>query len=451
MVIVRSVLLLALAAAGCLGKPPLPVDDPEDGGTDGPDGDAAGCPAGTTPLPSDLVVRPIAEVADFDPGAGNTNDDLLVWGRDRNGLGEPHAYLIAGRDPMNLDCFDRAFPFPGTEPIDLWVGEVTGDGNPDLVMLGRDDGSSNDYPIHLYVGLPTGGVGPSAQVRSGDQKVYNAGTGNLGGSLGAPQPGYVVGWTSTTAREVVFGGLHEPLGSLEHSSSLQPPVLVRNQTTNPTEALGVDAIQDVVVHTGSNPQQLIAFTQEAVFTFSHTQRTAEGSHFEPIGQAALTDPRARSIRHRRALVAGQTIVATESATGFDLVRVSDTGSPSVLELQAPDVIDESINRHDLALAQIDDDTDLDLVALVSTSSTAMLWVYPKLTFGPAVTAQSPISLSLPLGTNILAVGDFDGSAATPDQILALTSSVSSRLGSCYQVLPGSPTPCIAACGSTSCP
>jgi hypothetical protein len=59
--------------------------------------------------------------------------------------------------------------------------------------------------------------------------------------------------------------------------------------------------------------------------------------------------------------------------------------------------------------------------------------------------------TLPLTSNFLAVGDFDGTAATPDTILVLSTTANRSIGICRHVVPNITGPCIVACDVTTCP
>ena len=57
-----------------------------------------------------------------------------------------------------------------------------------------------------------------------------------------------------------------------------------------------------------------------------------------------------------------------------------------------------------------------------------------------------MTVTIPIGYHMLAVGDFDGNPATPDQILVLSATISEVPAKCYELLTG----CLAVCGVGHC-
>ena len=65
--------------------------------------------------------------------------------------------------------------------------------------------------------------------------------------------------------------------------------------------------------------------------------------------------------------------------------------------------------------------------------------------------EAPALTTTNIVGNTLAVGDFDGSNSTPDQILVIDRPRgTSTIGACYQVIRPQATSCIARCGETTC-
>jgi hypothetical protein len=153
------------------------------------------------------------------------------------------------------------------------------------------------------------------------------------------------------------------------------------------------------------------------------------------------------VRFLKQPIATKTIAVTEANDGdFDLIRVDHAGPPDVL------LFDAQIDRmdvRDLALAYADADAEPDLMVLAETATGTELTVFLDLVFTDPATSKVPIKATLPSGRNLLAVGNFDGNAATPEQIFAL--STTGAVVGCYHVVPGAPQSCIVTCDLSACP
>lgn len=441
---------LVLGLGACLGKPSAPAGTsdampPPDGMMPDDAPDAAFCPAGMTPLPPNLLLRRIARVASN--GANDTNDDVFVWGRTDNGNGTSAAYLVRGREPMELRCYDRAFTF-GTssiEIVDTWFGDLSRDSNPDLLLLARDDGPNNNYLINLYPGISGGGVEALPIERAASRTTFSS---SIGGSLFTPFPAYITAWTSSTEAGVVFGGIHAPYGALVYDSD-QSTILTPMPTQEGSMGLQFDsrAVQDMIRYTGSDPNRLLVVTNKHVYVIEHDEGSADA--FTKIGSTTeLTNDLQRFVRPWRQLYGNNELVAvTQDNGGFDIITYDGT-TTRVRRLAGGNELDGG-TFEDLAFGNLDGDTSLDLVALVSNNSAAKLVIYRNLVFGTnTVTSASAKFITLPKSHNILAVGDFDGDATTPDSILALQTSVTGPLGRCVHFVAESA--CLAECGSTTC-
>src|SRR4051812_7263194 len=151
---------LAIALTGCLGKPPFPIADAGDGDAGDASGDAAGACAGRSAFPADLLLRRVAEVGDIDRRDQGTADDVVVIGRLGNGSGQAFAYVLQGHPQLTGQCYDRSYAFlfdHDIEPIDMWLGDASGDAMPDLLLMGRDTTTSpGTIETILYAGDVTG-------------------------------------------------------------------------------------------------------------------------------------------------------------------------------------------------------------------------------------------------------------------------------------------------------
>ncbi|MCX5742233.1 MAG: hypothetical protein NT062_07035 [Proteobacteria bacterium] len=189
-------LILVVVLAGCLSKPSLYVDAGHDGvssadaiGIDTPIG-PPGC-TGRTAFPAGLVLRG-ATVGDLDRRTGgNLADDILVWGRE-NGTGDAHVYLMSGHPEMTGTCYDDRFDFvqAAVDPIDVWIGEVTGDTDPDMLMLANEDAGMGTEII-LRAGDAMGF--PTTEVTSTTLPTGGLFQTPWGGTLASPLPAFVTG------------------------------------------------------------------------------------------------------------------------------------------------------------------------------------------------------------------------------------------------------------------
>ncbi|MDX2089232.1 MAG: hypothetical protein SFX73_15355 [Kofleriaceae bacterium] len=444
-------LALALALGACLDKPSAPAGTTDaapmfDMPADADLVDASFCPPGATPLPADLLLRRISRIGNYD---NDTNDDVFVWGRTQSGQGTSAAYLVRGREPMELRCYDRAFAFTGNavEILDTWFGDLTRDSSSDLLLFARDDGPNNAYLTHLYPGLPAGGVAGTPDERAGSKNTFSS---PIGSSLFDPYPAYIAGWTSTEEAGVVFGGINAPYGALVFDSGLntiQAPMVMQDMATGNGMFFSSEAVQDMIPYNNTDPHRFLVVTNANVDIMAHVAGTP--ATFEKLGgRTALSDNLPRFVRAWRHLYGNSELVAaTQASGGFDIITYDGT-APRVRRLQAGSELDGRTHE-DIAFGNLDGDTSLDLVALVSNNSAAQLIVYRNLVFGTdTITATAPRSITLPKSHNILAVGDFDGNASTPDTILALQTGVNGSLGRCLHFVVANA--CLAECSAT-CP
>ncbi|MEO8699294.1 MAG: VCBS repeat-containing protein [Kofleriaceae bacterium] len=420
---------LTCLLAGCLGKPAAPAAD------DAVDAPTTGCPAGTTAYPSELVIRSQTMIADLD---GNGREDLVLWGREAGGTGRASVFVALSREPLVFGCYDLALPLGNVEPLDVWAGDVTGDGNADLVVAMRD---ATTYPIHLYRGSGGGVIEPVPDIQAPIAAQYGS---NVGGMLTDSLPVFVLPYRDA-GTEVIFGGLNEPFAGLLVTTTLEHDVLVRDDAT-PAGALTAGQYEELGVQ-GTDPQRLIAFGNSEVFALANVARDAGTSRFQHTGQTMLHGPGPQAVRFLREPLDMAMLAVTEANEGdFDLVRVEATGPPEVMLFPA-DI--DRMNVRDLALANVDDSPGVDFVVLAQTSVNMQLTVFRDLVLADPASAKVAIQASLPLAANLLAVGNFDGEASTPDQILVL--STTGATATCHHVVAGAPQACVVPCDVAECP
>ena len=444
--------IVAILAGGCLSKPALHVDAGHL--DDGREGDVAvidaapapGC-IGRTPFPANLVLRHIATVGDLDRRSGA--DDIVVWGRESNGTGAAHVYLMSGHPEMTGTCYDERYDFlqAAVEPVDVWIGDTTGDAHPDLVMLGTEDGSQVTEII-VRAGDATTGL-PSTPAASTTIPVDNRFQTPWGGTLTSWLPAFITAWQATpsTPGRIFAGGVYFNPASIQVSvSSGQPtlgPILAAEATgqTHLTE-LGV---QDVYIHAGT-PEQPIMLTQTELFRLSHNTDGGTIAEFDRLGMTALPGGSAqRGVRFaKRPIDGGSLGLEYDANSGLQAIQIIGTANePAVFkQLEVP-----SNFPLDFAIASLDGNARPDIVVLKPDAAgvSQFLTVYPNFTLSP-FHVDSAQTVAIPPGYHMLAVGDFDGNPATPDQILVLSGTISEIPAKCFELQPA----CLAVCGVGHC-
>ncbi|MGE0401664.1 MAG: hypothetical protein AB7T06_33490 [Kofleriaceae bacterium] len=412
--------------------------------------DGGGC---ANPLPSDLVVRRLARVADMN---GDAADDILVWGRLASGNGVASAYLILGGQPLQLSCFDRQFTFGAStaiELIDAWVGDITTDAVPDLLLFARDDSPAAEYLVHFYEGT-TGGFETTPQVVRASKTNFQS---TIGGSLANPTPGYVIAW-SGASREVVFGGSEEQIGGFElNTNNVLLDAKTLRQDMGGSQPLGLSGIEDLGVHYGSSPQEIVVVLAGSVQVIRHTGVRDQFETFYDFQAtpANLTNSQPKFARfYPESLGNSETLaVAPVEQVGYDVITYDRAGGIVVRLISASS---DAAGRtmQDLIFEFVGGEPDMiDLVAMLESNTASELVVYPDVDLdNPTIATPSPVKLTLARGTNALAIGNFDGNAATPEQIVAFSTSPGGTLGACYQYVSASPLPCLKPCGAAAtCP
>lgn len=435
--------VVAVALAGCLGKPAVPIAGGGDGGVDASGDGGAGC----TPLPSGLVVRQFAKVVNLDASGGSATDDLIVLGREASLQGA--AYLVRGSPTLDLTCYARRFPLDGltVEPLDVTAVDVTRDGHVDLLLLGRDDGPEANYQVHLYEGQADGTLEATPQIVEIPKTFF--GIPDFGGSLTSPEPAYIDAWTSGLNSEVVLGSLYELATLYFNTSTGQLPSAAA--AFDGGGLVAMDYIQNIAVDPTASTR-LIFVSQGVAQVFERQAPASPPSMFTRTGEAMLTTPALpRSARFARAPVAAAALGATTQPDGFDLIRTDVAGAVTVGRL--PMVIPGNYVPEDLAFGDVNGNGIIDLVALFRTNSAPEVVIHLDLglDFMTGPSSAATVRRTIGAGSNVLAVGDFDGQPATPDQVLALTTAIDGDLGACYHVVAGSPAACLVACGDTACP
>jgi hypothetical protein len=278
---VMSRMWIPILLAGCLGKPAAPGAGVGDDANS--DGAGNGCPAGAMPFPSDLVLRPQTAIADLDRDG---DDDVFVWGRETNGNGRASVFGVLGREPLALGCYDLALPLGDVEPLDVWVGEATGDANPDVLVASR---AQDTYPIHLYRGLAGGGVDPIPDIQAPLASIYGTA---VGGTLANPEPVFVVAYAVNGVTEVIFGGLNEPYAGLRVTAGLEHDVFVRDNGA-PPGALELGQLEELVVQGPGDPQRLLAVAVSDVVALDNVARDAGSTRFRAALRCRCTVPARR--------------------------------------------------------------------------------------------------------------------------------------------------------------
>jgi hypothetical protein len=451
-------LALAISALGCLGKPPFPLAD---AGADAepdamlPPDAAPGC-VGRTSFPADLRLRRLSEVGDIDRRDNGTGDDVVVIGRVGNAMGQAFAYVLQGHPGMTGTCYDRSYPFQQThdvEPIDIWLGEASGDALPDLLLMGREtDRNPTEIEIVLYAGDDT------RQPVTKKVMTFPLATpfqNEWGGSVLSPEPAYLVAWARSTApiRHVFAGGLYfDPAtiaitpNPLDFGSVLnaRPPPPVGD--TNPITA---QAVQEANVHAVGDPQEVVMLVQDAVFRVRKID-DGTGRSYETGGSTPVGSPGQRYARFAKQPVDIGGVMTTIGATqrspfGYYIMRIDGPFAkpPTVQEFQTGPDPSGSI---DIAIAFVDANPAPDFIGLTIDDMDVVLQVSPNLDFTLAqVRADSLVERRITnAATNdygILAVGDFDGVASTPDQILMISSAPGVNPALCFQLTAGQLVPC----------
>jgi hypothetical protein len=450
---------LALVATGCLSKPAAPIDGGAQDTQDAADGslnpDAAGACIGRTALPADLVLRNVA-VYDVDQRDQGSADDVLVWGRVGNGTGQAFAYLMSGHPQMTGNCYDRRFEFlnpADVEPIAAWMGEITGDTSPDVLLLGTETQAGNKREeIVLYAGDAT--QVPVTQVSIG-VPFGNEFFTPWGNTLAEPYPSFVVGWKQTAAptHHVFTGGLYPNPATIEVTTNpvnFGSALAAQNPSADPITPA---AVQNVFVHPDSVRDELIMITQSDVLRVQFTN-AGDGKTFVVNGTAALAPPGQRSARFARRPVSIEGTTASLGLTqidsgGYQLIRVAGApATPPTIDVFATATL--PAQSRDMAIAFIDGDPRPDLVALVADATPGtVLQVYANLNFTqtpPGSGAMRSVRLTDIDQTagaphyNFMAIGDFDGAGGMADQILVMSAAPGLLPTKCY-VLTSVLTPC----------
>ena len=446
----------AVLASGCLSKPAIPVDGGPSDAQDAQDGpmftDAAPACAGRTSFAADTILRRNVEVLDLDRRDGGNADDIVVWGRE--GVNGPaYAYILSGHPQMTGTCYDRRVPFlnaSDVDPVDVFVGEMTGDAHPDLLMLGVET-QQNDprHEVILYPGDPTALV---ASTPASIRLPFGLGfQGPWGGNIVNHQPVFVLGWKQTAQPQFhAFAG-----GLYWHPATIAVTPSPLNFTSGLPATLAGDmpitmsAVQEVAVHTVPDPDELVFVVANDVFRVRYID-DASGHTFEIGGTAAIGSPGMRYARFARRPIdiAGipTTLGITQHGTsGFQLLRIGGAFStaPIVDHMQTPAGF---ADQAELAIGFTDANPAPDVVALIRDGSPGtLLQVHSNINF-----MQSPVAAmtfrELRLGDtgadryNILAVGDFDGPGGLPDQIMVMSNAPAALPAKCY-VLSGTIVPC----------
>jgi hypothetical protein len=454
-----SACAFALGAIGCLGKPPFPltdaaVDPDAQDATLMPDA-APGC-AGRMTFPADLKLRRLSEVGDIDRRDNGTGDDVVVIGRVGNGIGQAFAYLMQGHPGLTGQCYDRSYPLQQThdnEPIDMWLGDASGDGLPDLLLMGREtDRNPTEIELVLYAG--------DASRQPATKKVLNFPLSTpfqneWGGTVTSPEPAYLVVWGRSAPaplRHVFAGGLYYDPATI---SLTQPPLAfgsvlgARPPPPGDTNPITFQAVQEAHVHAVGDPQEVVMLVQDAVFRLRKMD-DGTGRSYETGGSTPVGTPGQRYARFARRPVDIGGVMTTIGATqrspfGYFIMRVDGPFSkaPTVQDfLTGPDP-SGSIG---IAIAFVDADPAPDFIGLTIDDMDVVLQVSPNLDFTlPSVRADSLVELRLTGAATddygILAVGDFDGVASTPDQLLVMSSSPGTHPAKCFQLTAGALVPC----------
>jgi len=450
-------LAIGIAATGCLGKPSVPTET-----HDAPLGDIGYDVASDayqytcTPIPSDFKIRVAPTIANVDRRDGSSAEDIVIWGRVTSSSA-PLAYLIPGRTAFDPICYDRAFEFSTSQllPLDVWVGEVTGDAYPDLAMYGRQTVAAGpQHEIRVFPGEATGTVSQTPLVRT-----FPTGSpfDNWGGfDDDTQEPVYMAATTLTGATpgsELFLGGLYNSKAAILVSPGPSlGSTMVASDTTN-SALIGGDPVQDVFEFASGNPSQLVLVSQGFVTRVqSNGVRVSGNSQYAIKNSSPLASTQRRAVRFSREPLTGTggTLfgVTLDGAAGYTIIQVMGTGSePTVMAPLATTVIDPYATV-DMALGNLDTDPKLELVAITDdTPSPPLLRAYTNL----MINGADPVGYgfiheaTLPADYTILAVGDFDGLSSTPPQIVVFPAVVG-KLPLCYQLV----GTCFKACGSSTC-
>lgn len=448
-------LALVLGSLGCLGKPAFPLADA--GSEDDADPDATALPdaapacIGRTSFPADLQIRRIAEVGDIDRRDNGTADDVVIIGRTGNGAGQAFAYLLQGHPQFTAQCYDRAYPFfqnHDVEPVDVWVGEASGDSLPDLLLLGRDTDvvPSEGMEVVLYAGDATRQPADRVVVTF---PLMNPFQNPWGKTMDAPEPVYVMAWASSAPpiRHVFAGSLYPAQASIGVTSNPLAFGTVRGAAQPNDSPITSLPVQDVALHAVGDPQELVVFLTDAVFRIRHTPSTS-GAAYEIGGTAALS-PTQRYARFARRPVDIGGVMTSIGATprppfGYQIIRVAGdfATAPSVKDFTlGPD----PSNSRDMAIGFVDSDARPDFIGLTAEGADLVLQVSTNMDFSQAdVRADQVVELrmaSLATAYGILAIGDFDGVASTADQILVVSTLPGVNPTKCFELRGGALVTC----------
>lgn len=436
--------VVAVFLAGCLGKPGFTsTGSDSDGGVhiDGAPNPACG----------DRKTFPIDLFFDGPPRIGDVNgdgrDDLIVYGH-TNDVQNATAYLMLGTDELDLTCYDQAFTFKVPAAIlDVWIGDVTGDGHPDIAMFGRTgEGGGIVYQLRLVPSTSTAGAfGAPFDTTIGANRMYAEVQG------GAPR--FITGFLKDGVGHLIFGGLAIPYGetTVPTTGGLKAPTVSSTEIT-------LDG------HPSQNPQQiwshppypgrLLVATQAGLRAADYLSTNDTDLTWELRLVPELTSP-ARFTDNQFALRFGRywhrpfapdvSIAMISDDTNYYVVTY-DEGPEFVINKisNTADVVDFT---RDLAIGQLGvaSATEIDVIALSGSETEPghphRMSIHADLKFGgPQFDPRATMQLELDHG-EFLAVGDFS-KTTSDDEILLLDKISSSQgVGTCYRVASNNIVPC----------
>lgn len=461
-----------LVLAGCLSKPPVPTaGDAGDDARAGDDGgiDAPPACSGNNHFATTFVPEHIARLMDFDR---NGSDDLIVFGRVPGATPAAHAYVVLGRTPMNLECYDYDFTLSmAGDLIDIWVGEITGDGIPDIAMLAN---TGTNYLIELYPGRNQIGGGVLTRIT---QMVPNNAfglVGDIGGTPGNRSPAFLSAFRHDGLTGMIFGGLHQPFAVAPFNGTGFTAVVPAWSGAN--AGFGeLDSAEGVWANefAAKRDEFVVATSAGSLRVLRHLTTDTSAARFEvpaaPINVNVGIDGggRNRTVRvWNHAYEGDATIAVAEGEVDQNIAilayhtYVDPTGGFSSVHINVPmDFAGGYGNVYDFALGNLDGNRSepVDVIALTGTGSTARrLSIHRNLNpqqnpggvLGRIGFAETLTTMNI--SGNTLAVGNFDGNASSPDQILVLGAPTGGSLGVCYEVINQTSTACISRCGEMTC-
>jgi hypothetical protein len=464
--------------AGCLSKPGPPgvIDAMGDGSVDTPSDMAIDTPPacqgpGAALFPSDFVPERTARIIDLDR---NGTDDVLVFGR----IGalpniQVRGYVVLGRSPMVLDCYDFSFtPSQDGDLLDVWVGKVTNDNLDDVGVLTK---RGQEYLLDLYEGRvdPNGGLvfPPHSRVVANTMFGLND---NLGGSPSARSPVFVTGFRNGSFAGLAFGGTSQPWVVAPFTGTGFNAMVQVGDIGAGAQFPALQPAEQVWAHAfgAPNNELLVVTTAGELRVLTHDSTDGTAARFALPSTPAAVNTTVdggggnRTVRAwHRALASGTTsIAAMEGAAGnIAIVRYRTFASPDYgfaseyIEAAAAFAAGYT-TVYDFGFGTLDGNAadPIDVVALTGTPGTARrLSIHRNLDFttvvaGEISVAAAPISTMSTVAGGTLAIGKFDPAAGAKDQILVLRPPAGGPLGTCYEVIDQTTSPCIATCGSTTC-